>query len=57
MDSSSRLAQVRARLDLPLARRAAGLLEGRHRSILKGHGQDFDDLSLYTPGDDVGDID
>lgn len=57
MDSTSRLAQVRARLDLPLARRASGLLEGRHRSILKGHGQDFDDLSLYTPGDDVGDID
>jgi uncharacterized protein (DUF58 family) len=57
MDSTSRLAQVRARLNLPLARRASGLLEGRHRSILKGHGQDFDDLSLYTPGDDVGDID
>jgi len=52
-----RLAEVRARLDLPLLRRAAGLLEGRHHSIFKGHGQDFDDLSLYSPGDDVGDID
>ncbi|MBI9115814.1 DUF58 domain-containing protein [Sanguibacter suaedae] len=57
MNEISRLAQVRARLDLPVARRAAGLLEGRHRSIFKGHGQDFDDLSLYTPGDDVGDVD
>jgi len=53
----SRLAAVRARLDLPLLRRAAGLLEGHHHSIFKGHGQDFDDLSLYSPGDDVGDID
>ncbi|GAA2240686.1 DUF58 domain-containing protein [Rarobacter faecitabidus] len=52
-----RLAEVRARLELPLLRRAAGLLEGHHRSIYKGHGQDFDDLSLYNPGDDIGDID
>ncbi|MFJ2298731.1 DUF58 domain-containing protein [Oerskovia paurometabola] len=57
MTDVSRLAQVRARLELPLARRASGLLEGRHRSILKGHGQDFDDLHLYAPGEDVGDID
>lgn len=52
-----RLTHLRARLELPVSRRAAGLLDGRHRSILHGHGQDFDDLSLYTPGDDVGDID
>ncbi|MCB7134981.1 DUF58 domain-containing protein [Cellulosimicrobium marinum] len=57
MPDVSRLAQVRARLDLPVARRASGLLEGRHRSISKGHGQDFDDLHLYAPGEDVGDID
>ncbi|ACQ82199.1 protein of unknown function DUF58 [Beutenbergia cavernae DSM 12333] len=53
----SRLAQVRARLDLPTVRKAAGLLEGRHRSIYSGHGQDFDEMALYVPGDDVGDID
>ncbi|GMA32789.1 DUF58 domain-containing protein [Litorihabitans aurantiacus] len=53
----SRLAAVRARLDLPLVRRAAGLLDGRHRSIFSGHGQDFDEMALYLPGDDVGDID
>lgn len=57
MPDVSRLAQVRARLDLPVARRATGLLEGRHQSVLKGHGQDFDDLHLYSPGEDVGDID
>jgi uncharacterized protein (DUF58 family) len=57
MHDVSRLAQVRARLDLPVARRATGLLEGRHRSIYKGHGQDFDDLHRYAPGEDVGDID
>ncbi len=57
MADVSRLAQVRARLDLPVVRRAAGLLEGRHRSVHKGHGQDFDDLHLYAPGEDVGDID
>ncbi|OLT54573.1 DUF58 domain-containing protein [Cellulosimicrobium sp. CUA-896] len=57
MPDVSRLAQVRARLDLPVVRRAAGLLEGHHRSVYKGHGQDFDDLHLYAPGEDVGDID
>ena len=55
--STSRLAKVRARLDLPTVRRASGLLEGRHRSIYSGHGQDFDDMALYQFGDDVGDID
>ncbi|MFH5821627.1 DUF58 domain-containing protein [Georgenia sp. AZ-5] len=57
MDATSRLAKVRARLDLPTVRRAAGLLEGRHRSIFTGHGQDFDDQVEYRPGDDVKDID
>ncbi|MPV38884.1 DUF58 domain-containing protein [Georgenia subflava] len=57
MSTASRLAKVRARLDLPTVRRAAGLLEGRHRSIFSGHGQDFDDQVEYRPGDDVGDID
>lgn len=53
----SRLAHLRAQLELPVTRRAMGLLDGRHRSVLQGHGQDYDDLSLYSPGDDVGDID
>ncbi|GAA4427457.1 DUF58 domain-containing protein [Georgenia halophila] len=55
--TTSRLEKVRARLDLPTVRRAAGLLEGRHRSIFTGHGQDFDDQVEYHPGDDVSDID
>lgn len=53
----SRLARARGRLSLPTLRRATGLLDGRHRSVFVGHGQDFDDLSLYRPGDDVTDID
>lgn len=53
----SRLAQVRARLDLPRVKFATGLLEGRHRSIFTGHGQDFDEMSHYQAGDDVSDID
>ena len=57
MPSASRLTQIRARLQLPVVRRATGLLEGRHRSVFRGHGQDFDDLHQYTPGEDVGDID
>ncbi|HEY0217584.1 MAG TPA: DUF58 domain-containing protein [Cellulomonas sp.] len=56
-EGASRIDRVRARLELPEVRRAVGLREGRHRSVLQGHGQDFDDLALYTPGDDVGDID
>lgn len=55
--STSRLAKVRARLDLPTVRRASGMLEGRHRSIYSGHGQDFDEMALYQVGDDVSDID
>ncbi|WP_245566770.1 DUF58 domain-containing protein [Jonesia quinghaiensis] len=57
INNTARLAQIRAHIDLPVLKRAAGLLEGYHRSIFKGHGQDFDDLSLYSPGDDVSDID
>src|SRR5690625_6079654 len=57
MSSASRLAKIRARLDLPTVRRASGLLDGHHRSIFTGHGQDFDDMVEYHPGDDVGDID
>ncbi|MFC4554644.1 DUF58 domain-containing protein [Georgenia faecalis] len=57
MSTASRLDKVRARLDLPRVRRASGLLDGRHRSIYTGHGQDFDDMVEYHPGDDVGDID
>ena len=56
-NAHSRLAAVRARLELPLVRRAAGVLDGRHRSIFSGHGQDFDEMALYLPGDDGGDID
>lgn len=57
MPPRSRLALVRARLQLPTLRRATGLLEGRHRAVWKGHGDEVDDLHVYTPGDDVGDID
>ena len=53
----SRLAGGRRRMSLPVVRRASGLLDGRNRSIFVGHGQDFSDLSLYRPGDDVEDID
>ncbi|SDN83650.1 Protein of unknown function DUF58 [Actinomyces ruminicola] len=55
--SGSRVARVRGRLSLPTLRRSTSLLDGRHRSVFVGHGQDFDDLSLYRPGDDVTDID
>ncbi|HHW83268.1 MAG TPA: DUF58 domain-containing protein, partial [Actinomycetales bacterium] len=57
MVSLSRLAHLRARLELPVIKRASGLLDGRHRSIFTGHGQDFDDMVEYRPGDDIGDID
>ncbi|WP_256970754.1 DUF58 domain-containing protein [Cellulomonas iranensis] len=57
MPARSRLALVRARLELPTLRRATGLLDGRHRAVWKGHGDEVDDLHVYTPGDDVGDID
>ncbi|WP_136192142.1 MULTISPECIES: DUF58 domain-containing protein [Actinomyces] len=55
--SGARVARVRGRLSLPTLRRSTSLLDGRHRSVFVGHGQDFDDLSVYRPGDDVTDID
>lgn len=54
---AARVDQARAVLSLPTVRRATSLRDGLHASTLQGHGQDFDDLALYTPGDDVGDID
>ncbi|MEV7973718.1 DUF58 domain-containing protein [Cellulomonas sp. NPDC089187] len=54
---AARVDQARAVLALPTVRRALSLRDGLHASTLQGHGQDFDDLALYTPGDDVGDID
>lgn len=55
--TSSRMGLVRARLAMPTVRRAAGLYEGAHTSILTGKGSDFEDLSEYRAGDDVRDID
>ncbi|HZK05987.1 MAG TPA: DUF58 domain-containing protein [Actinomycetaceae bacterium] len=57
MVSMSRLVHLRARLELPVLKKATGLLDGRHRSIYTGHGQDFDDMIEYRPGDDISDID
>lgn len=48
---------MRAYLELPVVKRASGALDGRHRSVFSGHGQDFDEMVEYRPGDDIGDID
>lgn len=55
--SATRMALVRARLELPTVRRAVGHTDGHHSSILTGHGIDFDDQVDYRPGDDVSSID
>ena len=55
--AGQRLALVRARLSLPTVRKAAGLFEGAHTSILTGKDHDFEDLAEYSPGDEVRDID
>ena len=54
--AGQRLALVRARLSLPTVRKAAGLFEGAHTSILTGKGHDFEDLAEYSPGDEVRDV-
>ncbi|QOR47877.1 DUF58 domain-containing protein [Trueperella pecoris] len=53
----TRSALVRAKVSLPVIRRAMGAFEGRHASMLTGHGHDFVDLVDYTHGADVADID
>ncbi|OKL53693.1 hypothetical protein BSZ39_08160 [Bowdeniella nasicola] len=55
--SYARLAELRRRIALPVLKRVSGGIEGRHRSVFTGHGQDFDDMVPYHPGDDVSDID
>lgn len=56
-NAASRMALVRARLELPIIRRAVGHSEGQHSSIFTGHGIDFEDQVEYRPGDDVSSID
>ena len=53
----ARIERLRAAMSLPTLRRATGLLDGRHKSVFVGRGQDFDDMSFYRPGDDISDID
>lgn len=55
--SYARLAELRHRISLPVLKRVSGGIEGRHRSVFTGHGQDFEDMVAYHPGDDVSDID
>lgn len=55
--AATRSALVRAKVSLPVIRPASGAFEGRHASLLTGHGHDFVDLVDYTYGADVADID
>ncbi|PIN50921.1 DUF58 domain-containing protein [Trueperella pyogenes] len=55
--AATRSALVRAKVSLPVIRKVAGVFDGQHRSILTGQGTDFADLTDYTYGDDVADID
>lgn len=55
--AATRSALVRAKVALPVIRRASGVFEGQHGSTLTGRGHDFDDLADYVHGDDVADID
>ncbi|KTF03522.1 hypothetical protein AQZ59_01652 [Trueperella bernardiae] len=55
--TGTRSALVRAKVSLPVIRRASGVFEGQHSSMLTGQGHDFDDLTDYVHGDDVADID
>jgi uncharacterized protein (DUF58 family) len=45
------------RLDLKIARRLEGLLQGDHRSLFRGQGLDFADLREYQYHDDVRHMD
>lgn len=55
--SSSYLVRVKAKLNPYLLKHASGLLDGGSASVFRGTGMDFDELTLYSPGDDVSDID
>ena len=45
------------RLTLHGSTRVGGLLQGAHRSAHRGHGLEFQEVRLYTAGDDVRSID
>ncbi|MDK7742085.1 DUF58 domain-containing protein [Helcobacillus massiliensis] len=55
--SQSLLTRVQARVDLHTSRKVRGLITGRGTSLFTGHGEDFDDLKAYQPGDRISDID
>ncbi|MDU0969212.1 MAG: DUF58 domain-containing protein [Actinomycetaceae bacterium] len=57
MASPSLLAAARARLTLPVVRRAAKALEGMHPTVGAERGFDFDQIAPYQPGQDVSMID
>ncbi|MDR3128157.1 MAG: DUF58 domain-containing protein [Bifidobacteriaceae bacterium] len=49
--------QFRKGINLPLVRRAYLSITGKHLSIFKGSGLDFDELREYVPGDQIQSID
>ncbi len=49
--------QVLRRLEWTVLRRLDGLLQGHHRTLMRGHGLDLTDLREYQHHDDVRHID
>lgn len=45
--------EVLRRLEVTVARRLDGILQGDHRGLIPGHGSELGDAREYQPGDDV----
>ncbi|CBL46628.1 Hypothetical protein HDN1F_30450 [gamma proteobacterium HdN1] len=57
MEELVALANAQCRIDLHAQKRALAAMAGSHRSAFRGRGIDFDEVRIYTPGDDVRSID
>ncbi|MDR3152206.1 MAG: DUF58 domain-containing protein [Bifidobacteriaceae bacterium] len=55
--TASKKSAFRKSFSLPLIRRAYLSITGRHPSIFRGSGLDFDELREYIPGDTISSID
>lgn len=53
----SRIKSLVNSLKLPVVKKTVNIIEGVHPSVFKGIGIDFEELSLYQPGDNIKDID
>jgi uncharacterized protein (DUF58 family) len=57
VDELATLQMAHARIDLKARKKSLAQMAGQHHSAFRGRGIDFDEVRIYSPGDDVRNID